>query len=32
VDCIVTRNVKDFPFSELQVLTPKDFLSHYAVE
>ena len=25
VDCIVTRNVKDFPFSELQVLTPKDF-------
>lgn len=32
VDCFVTRNVKDFPFSELQVLTPKDFLSHYAVE
>ena len=32
VDCIVTRNVKDFPFSELQVLTPKDFLAHYAVK
>lgn len=31
VDCIVTRNVKDFPFSELPVLTPKDFLAHYAV-
>lgn len=26
-DCIVTRNVKDFSFSELQVLTPLEFLS-----
>ena len=26
----VFRNVKDFPFSELPVLTPKDFLAHYA--
>lgn len=25
-DCIVTRNVKDFPFSEILVLTPYDFL------
>lgn len=26
-DCIVTRNVKDFPFSELKVLTPQEFLA-----
>lgn len=27
VDCFVTRNVRDFPFSELQVLTPQEFLA-----
>ena len=26
-DCIVTRNIKDFAFSELQVLTPQEFLA-----
>ena len=26
-DCIVTRNVKDFSFSEVQVLTPQEFLA-----
>ena len=26
-DCIVTRNVKDFLFSELKVLTPQEFLA-----
>lgn len=25
-DCIVTRNTKDFPFSDIPVLTPHDFL------
>lgn len=25
-DCIVTRNVKDFDFAEIEVLTPHDFL------
>lgn len=30
VDCIVTRNVKDFSFSELQVLTPKEFLGKHS--
>ena len=28
-DCIVTRNVKDFAFSEIEVLTPLDFLAKY---
>ena len=28
-DCIVTRNVKDFAFSEIEVLTPSDFLAKY---
>lgn len=32
VDCIVTRNVKDFLFSEIQVLTPKEFLAHTSAE
>lgn len=27
VDCIVTRNVKDYQFSELPVITPQDFLA-----
>ena len=26
-DCIVTRNVRDFSFSEVQVLTPQEFLA-----
>lgn len=25
-DCIITRNVKDFNFSDIEVLTPHDFL------
>lgn len=25
-DCIVTRNTKDFPFSDIPVLTPHEFL------
>nr|WP_302507159.1 hypothetical protein [uncultured Prevotella sp.] len=25
-DCIVTRNVKDFDFAEIEVLTPHEFL------
>lgn len=25
-DCIVTRNVKDFPFSDIKVMTPHEFL------
>lgn len=25
-DCIVTRNVKDFDFAEMEVLTPHEFL------
>ena len=25
-DCIVTRNVKDFPFSDITVMTPHEFL------
>ena len=28
-DCIVTRNVKDFALSEIEVLTPSDFLAKY---
>ena len=28
-DCIVTRNVKDLAFSEIEVLTPSDFLAKY---
>lgn len=28
-DCIVTRNVKDFPFAEIEVLAPADFLTKY---
>ena len=28
-DCIVTRNAKDFSFSEIEVLTPSDFLAKY---
>lgn len=28
-DCIVTRNTKDFTFSEIEVLSPSDFLSKY---
>lgn len=28
-DCIVTRNVKDFTFSDIEVLTPSDFVSNY---
>ena len=28
-DCIVTRNSKDFSFSEIEVLTPSDFLAKY---
>lgn len=27
VDCIVTRNVKDYQFSEIPLITPHDFLS-----
>lgn len=27
VDYIITRNKKDFPFSEIEVLTPSEFLS-----
>ena len=26
-DCIVTRNVKDFPFPGLPVITPQEFLN-----
>ena len=26
VDCIVTRNVKDFSFSEIEILTPDEFV------
>ncbi len=26
VDCIVTRNVKDFSFSEIEILTPGEFI------
>ena len=29
VDCIVTRNTKDFIFSDTEILTPKDFLAKY---
>ncbi len=29
IDCIVTRNIKDFSFSDIEILTPKDFLSKY---
>lgn len=25
-DCLVTRNVKDFPHSDFRILTPRDFL------
>lgn len=32
VDCIVTRNVKDFSFSEVRVLTPHDFLREMHVD
>ena len=28
-DCIVTRNVKDFDFAEIKVLTPHEFLEMY---
>ena len=28
-DCIFTRNVKDLAFSEIEVLTPSDFLAKY---
>ena len=28
-DCIVTRNVKDFPFAEIEVLAPADFLTKH---
>ena len=28
-DCIVTRNVKDFSFSDIEVITPSDFLTKY---
>lgn len=28
-DCIITRNVKDFTFSDIEVLTPSDFVSKY---
>ena len=29
VDCIVTRNIKDFEFSTIKVLTPNEFLVKY---
>lgn len=29
VDCIVTNNIKDFKKSEIEVLTPKEFLRKY---
>ena len=28
-DCIVTRNVKDFEFAEIEVLTPHEFLERF---
>ena len=28
-DCIVTRNIKDFDFSTIKVLTPNEFLAQY---
>lgn len=31
-DCIVTRNVNDFSFSSIQILTPHEFLHHMNVE
>lgn len=30
-DCIVTRNVKDFPFSDITVMTPHEFLQRMNV-
>lgn len=32
VDCIVTKNVKDFEDDKIEILTPKDFLSKYYAE
>lgn len=29
VDCIVTRNTKDFEFAKIKVLTPNEFLAQY---
>lgn len=29
VDCIVTRNCKDFPFSNIAVLSPQEFIAKY---
>lgn len=29
VDCFVTRNVRDFPFALLTVMTPRDFIQSY---
>lgn len=26
---IITRNTKDFPYSEIKVLTPREFISLY---
>jgi predicted nucleic acid-binding protein len=31
VDFIITRNKKDFTFSKIEVLTPKEFLKRYKV-
>ncbi len=31
-DCIVTRNIKDFPFSEIAVLTPGEFLEQMRLQ
>ena len=28
-DCIVTRNIKDFEFAEVLIVTPSDFISKY---
>lgn len=30
-DCIVTRNVNDFSFSDIQILSPQDFLHNMHV-
>lgn len=30
VDCIITRNKKDFSFSNIPVMTPDEFLTKYA--
>lgn len=28
-DCIITRNIKDFEFAKIKVLTPNEFLAQY---